>query len=147
MLFRSGLTAEVKVDEPIEFRLFVDDENAQAVPNASLKIVTEDNVVISPDVLRTSSDGSAIVSLTAFEGPSISFDIIATAEGYAEGQDSFTVNVDAPEPAFDAIDLELPEWIIYIVIAGILMVGAVVFMFLKKSKANIEEEWEEEEEL
>ena len=56
-------------------------------------------------------------------------------------------NVDAPQQTFDAIDLELPEWIIYIVIAGILMVGAVVFMFLKKSKANIEEEWEEEEEL
>ena len=146
-IFTGGLATEVKVDEPIEFRLFVDDENAQAVPNASVKITTEDDVVISPDVVRTSSDGSAIVSLTAYEGPSISFDIIATAEGYAEGQDSFTVNVDAPEPAFDAIDLELPEWIIYIVIAGILMVGAVVFMFLKKSKANIEEEWEEEEEL
>ena len=146
-VFTGGLSGEIKVDEPIEFRLFVDDENAQAVPNASVKITTEDDVVISPDVVRTSSDGSAIVSLTAYEGPSISFDIIATAEGYAEGQDSFTVNVDAPEPAFDAIDLELPEWIIYIVIAGILMVGAVVFMFLKKSKANIEEEWEEEEEL
>ncbi|MCE2614767.1 MAG: hypothetical protein LVO36_02560, partial [Nitrosopumilus sp. (ex Thoosa mismalolli)] len=91
--------------------------------------------------------GSAIVSLTAFEGPSISFDIIATAEGYAEGKDSFTVNVDAPQQTFDAIDLELPEWIIYIVIGGILMVGVAVFMFLKKSKSQIEEEWEEEEEL
>ena len=85
--------------------------------------------------------------MTAFDGPSISFDIIATAEGYAEGKDSFTVNVDAPEKTFDAIDLELPEWIIYIVIGGILMVGVVVFMFLKKSKSQIEEEWEEEEEL
>ncbi len=146
-IFTGGLAAEVKVDEPIEFRLFVDDENAQSVPNASLKIVTEDDVLITPDVVRTSSDGSAIISLTAYEGPSISFDIIATAEGYAEGQDSFTVNVDAPQKTFDAIDLELPEWIIYVVIAGILMVGAVVFMFLKKSKTNIEEEWEEEEEL
>ncbi len=44
-----------------------------------------------------------------------------------------------------SIDLELPEWIIYIVIAGILMVGVVVFMFLKKSKTDIEEEWEDEE--
>ncbi len=75
----------------------------------------------------------------------IYFDFFATAEGYVEGQDSFTVNVDAPEQVFDAIDLELPEWIIYIVIGGILMVGVVVFMFLKKSKANLEEEWEEEE--
>ncbi len=47
----------------------------------------------------------------------------------------------------DAIDLELPEWIIYIVIGGILMVGVVVFMFLKKSKTDIEEEWEEDEQI
>ncbi len=48
---------------------------------------------------------------------------------------------------FDSIDLELPEWIIYIVIGGILMVGVVVFMLLRKSKVDLEEEWEEEEEL
>jgi hypothetical protein len=48
---------------------------------------------------------------------------------------------------FDSIDLELPEWIIYIVVGGILMVGIVVFMFLRKTKTNLEEEWEEEEEL
>jgi len=76
-----------------------------------------------------------------------SFDIIEIVEGYAEGQDSFTVNVDAPQKTFEAIDLELPEWMIYLAIAGILMVGAVVFVFLKKSKTNIEEEWGENEEL
>ena len=146
-IFTGGLADEIKVDEPFEFRLFVDDENADSVSGASLKIVTGDDAIITPEVVRTSSDGSAIVSLTAFEGPNISFDIIATAEGYAEGKDSFTVNVDAPEKVFDAIDLELPEWIIYIVIGGILLVGVIVFMFLRKSKTDLEEEWEEEEEL
>ncbi len=146
-VFTGRLATEVKVDKPIEFRLFVDDENTESVPNASLKITTADDALITPGEVRTGSDGSTIVSLTAFEGPDISFDIIATAEGYAEGKDSFTVNVDAPPRAFDAIDLELPEWIIYIVIGVILMVGIVVFMFLRKSKADLEEEWEEEEEI
>jgi len=147
-VFTGGLDNEIPVDKPIEFRLFVDDENADSVSGASIQIVSnEDDVLITPNVIRTSSDGSAIVSLTAFKGPHISFDIIATAEGYAEGKDSFTVNVDAPERTFDAINLELPEWIIYIVIGGILMVGVVVFMFLRKSKTNLEEEWEDEEEL
>ncbi|AJM92449.1 hypothetical protein NPIRD3C_1237 [Nitrosopumilus piranensis] len=82
--------------------------------------------------------------LIAIEGHSISFDIISTIEGCAEGQDSFTVNVSVPQKTFDVIDLELSEWIIYIVIIGIFMVGATVLIFLKKSKANIEEEWEEE---
>lgn len=142
-----GLADEIPVNESVEFRLFVDDENFDSVSGASIKIIADESVVITPEVVRTGSDGSAIISLTAFKGPNISFDIIATAEGYAEGKDSFTVNVDAPERTFDAIDLELPEWIIYIVIGGILMVGVVIFMFLRKSKTNLEEEWEDEEEL
>jgi len=147
-IYTGGLTDEIPVDTPIEFKLFVDDENADSISGASIKIIAnKSNTLISPDVVRTNSDGAAFVSLTALEGPNISFEIIATAEGYAEGKDSFTINVDAPERTFDAIDLELPEWIIYIVIGGILMVGVVVFMFLKKSKINTEEEWEEEEEL
>ncbi|MFB5636507.1 MAG: hypothetical protein ACE5RB_07735 [Nitrosopumilus sp.] len=147
-IFTGGLDNEIPVDEQIEFRLFVDDENADSVPGASIKIIAnEEEALITPDVVRTNSDGSAIVSLTALKGPDISFEIIATAEGYAEGKDSFTVNVDAPDKVFDSIDLELPEWIIYIVIGGILLVGIVVFMFLKKSKTDLEEEWEEEEEL
>ena len=131
-IFTGGLSEEIPANEPVEFRLFVDDENAESVSGASVKITSSDAVSITPEVVRTSSDGSAIVSLTAFEGPDISFDIIATAEGYAEGQDTFTVNVDAPEQIFDAIDLELPEWIIYIVIGGILMVGVVVVYVLEK---------------
>ena len=147
-VFTGGLDNEIPVDTPIEFRLFVDDDNADSISGASIKIVAnEEDVLITPNVIRTSSDGSAILSLTALKGPNISFDIIATAEGYAEGKDSFTVNVDAPERTFDAIDLELPEWIIYIVVGGILMVGIIVIMFLRKSKTDLEEEWEEEEEL
>jgi hypothetical protein len=147
-IFTGGLATEIKADEPIEFKLFVDDDDANSVPGASIKVIAnEDDVLITPDVIRTTSDGSATVSLTALKGPNISFDIIATAEGYAEGKDSFTVNVDAPNQVLDSIDLELPEWIIYIVIGGILMVGVVVFMFLRKSKTDLEEEWEEEEEL
>lgn len=146
-VFTGGLSEEIPVNQPVEFRLFVDDENADSVSGASIKIITDETVTVTPDVVRTSSDGSAIVSITAFEGPNISFDIIATAEGYAEGKESFTVSVDAPDKVFDSIDLELPEWIIYIVVGGILMVGVVVFMFLRKTKTNLEEEWEEEEEL
>ena len=147
-IFTGGLATEIKADEPIEFKLFVDDDDANSVPGASIKVIAnQDDVLITPDVIRTTSDGSATVSLTALKGPNISFDIIATAEGYAEGKDSFTVNVDAPNQVLDSIDLELPEWIIYIVIGGILMVGVVVFMFLRKSKTDLEEEWEEEEEL
>ena len=146
-IFTSGLSDQIPTDQQIEIKLFVDDENAESVSGASVKIITDENSLVIPDVIKTNSDGSAIFSLTAFEGPNISFDIIATAEGYAEGKDTFTVNVDTSQRMFDAIDLELPEWIIYILIGGILMVVVLVFMFLKKSKTDLEEEWEDEEEI
>jgi len=146
-IFTSGLSDQILADQQIEIKLFVDDENAESVSGASVKIITDENSLVIPDVIKTNSDGSAIFSLTAFEGPNISFDIIATAEGYAEGKDTFTVNVDTSQRMFDAIDLELPEWIIYILIGGILMVVVLVFMFLKKSKTDLEEEWEDEEEI
>jgi len=145
-IFTSGLSEQISVDQQVEIKLFVDDENAESVSGVSLQILTGDDTLVTPDVIRTRSDGTAIISLTALEGPTISFDIIATAEGYSEGRDTFTVNVDSSERTFNAIDLELPEWIIYIVIAGILMVVVVVFMFLKKSKVDLED-WEDEEEL
>ena len=146
-IFTSGLGDQISVDQQIEIKLFVDDENAESVSGAYVKIITDENSLVIPDVITTKSDGSAIFRLTAFEGPAISFEIIATAEGYAEGKDTFTVNVDTSQRMFNAIDLELPDWIIYIFIGGILMVGVVVFMFLKKSKTNLEEEWEYEEEI
>ena len=146
-IFTSGLGDQISADQQIEIKLFVDDENAESVSGASVKIITDENSLVIPDVIKTKSDGSAIFRLTAFEGPDISFEIIATAEGYAEGKDTFTVNVDTSQRMFNAIDLELPDWIIYIFIGGILMVGVVVFMFLKKSKTNLEEDWEDEEEI
>ena len=146
-IFTSGLGDQISVDQQIEIKLFVDDENAESVSGAYVKIITDENSLVIPDVIKTKSDGSAIFHLTAFEGPDISFEIIATAEGYAEGKDTFTVNVDTSQRMFNAIDLELPDWIIYIFIGGILMVGVVVFMFLKKSKTNLEEDWEDEEEI
>ncbi len=146
-IFTGGLGSEIKAGEPFEFKLFVDDEDAGSVSGVSIEIITGEDALITPKIARTGSDGSAVVSLTAFEGPTISFDIIATAEGYAEGRDTFTVNVNAPDITFDTIDLELPDWIIYIVIGGILMVGVIIFMFLKKSKTDLEEDWEDEEEI
>ena len=145
-IFTSGLGDQISVDQQIEIKLFVDDENAESVSGAYVKIITDENSLVIPDVIKTNSDGSAIFSLTAFEGPNISFEIIATAEGYAEGKNTFTVNVDTSQRMFNPIDLELPEWIIYILIGGILMVGVVVFMFLKKSKTDLED-WEDEEEI
>ena len=144
-IFTSGLDELIPVDQPVEFKLFIDDENAESVVGASIKIETDGNSLVVPDVVRTGSDGSAVISLTATNGPSISLNLIATAEGYSEGKDTLTINVDSPDKTLNAVDLQLPEWIVYVIIAAILLIGVLVVLFLKKSKAPVEEEWEEEE--
>ncbi|MEX2193620.1 MAG: hypothetical protein WD717_09630 [Nitrosarchaeum sp.] len=144
-IFTSGLDELIPVDKPVEFKLFIDDENAESVAGASIKIETDGNSLVNPDVIRTGPDGSAVVSLTATNGPSISLNLIATAEGYSEGKDTLTINVDSPDKTLNAVDLQLPEWIVYVIIAAILLIGVLVVLFLKKSKVPLEEEWEEEE--
>ena len=141
----SGLADLIPVDQPVEIKLFIDDENAESVSGASIKIETDGNSLVTPDVIRTGSDGSAVVRLTATNGPSISLNLIATAEGYSEGKDTLTINVDSPDKTLNPVDLNLPEWIVYVIIAAILLIGVLVVLFLKKSKAPLEEEWEEEE--
>ena len=50
---------KIPVNEAVEFRLFIDDENAESVSGASVKIISDESVLITPEVVRTSSDGSA----------------------------------------------------------------------------------------
>ena len=144
-IFTSGLDDIIPVDKQIEFKLFIDDENAESVAGASVKINTDGNSLVDSDVVRTGPDGSAIIRLTATNGPSISLNFIATAEGYSEGKDTLTINVDAPDKTLNTVDLDLPEWIVYVIIAAILLIGVLVVLFLRKSKVPLEEEWEEEE--
>lgn len=144
-IFTSGLADQIPVDKPVEIKLFIDDENAESVAGASIKINTDGNSLVVPDVIQTGPDGSAVVSLTATNGPSISLNLIATAEGYSEGKDTLTINVDSPDKTLNTVDLDLPEWIVYVIIAAILLIGVLVVLFLKKSKTPLEEDWEEEE--
>ena len=143
-IYTSGLDDKIPIDKPVDIKLFIDDENAESVAGASIKINSDGNFQVTPDVVRTGPDGSAVVSLTATNGPSISLDLIATAEGYSEGKDTFTINVDSPDKTLNPVDLNLHEWIVYVIIAAILLIGVLVVLFLKKSKAPMEEEWEEE---
>jgi hypothetical protein len=144
-IFTSGLADQIPVDKPVEIKLFIDDENAESVAGASIKINTDENSLVVPDVIQTGPDGSAVVRLTATNGPSISLNLIATAEGYSEGKDTLTINVDSPDKTLNTVDLDLPEWIVYVIMAAILLIGVLVVLFLKKSKAPLEEDWEEEE--
>ena len=131
--------------EPVELKLYVDDQYLESVEGASLKIVPDSNTTITPTNIKTENDGSAKLHFIAQSGaPTISLQIFATAEGYVDEQRTFEFSVVTNDPSnFQPLELGFPDWIVYIGIAAILVIGTVIFIFLRKPKQLPEDEYEE----
>ena len=132
----------VQPGEPIELKLYVDDQNLESVEGATIKITSDSNTIITPANLKTEKDGSARIFFTASPGfPSISLDVFASAEGYVDEQKTFqiSVNTDGSDP----LVLGFPEWIVYLAVAAILVIGVIMFIFLRKPKQLEDDEYEE----
>ena len=142
-IFAEGMENPLDVGKPAELTVFVDDENAQSVPGAIIKFVTEPGVVVSPESTRTDETGSVKVDVTANEGKSFSIEVLASASGYSDGKQSFDYTVNGVSS--DSLQLGLPDWVIYVGIAAMIGIAAVVVAFLKKPKASYEDEDEEYE--
>ena len=141
MIFAEGIDAPLSIDEPVELTIFVDDENANYVPGASVKFVTDPGVTITPDNTRTDETGAATVDVTVSEGELISIQILASASGYSEGKQSFDYTVD--DSSTSAFALGLPDWVVYVGIAAMVGIAAVIVAFLKKPKPTLDEEEDE----
>ena len=89
-IFTSGLDTPITENEIRELKLFVDDENAESVDGALINLETNSNITITPLNVRTGADGSATVNIQATNGPQGIFTIFASAEGYADGEETFT---------------------------------------------------------
>jgi len=142
-IFAEGIESPLDIGKPAELTVFVDDENAQAVPGAIIKFVAEPGVVVSPESTRTDETGSVKVDVTANEGKSFSIQVLASASGYSEGKQSFDYTVNGSSA--DSLQLGLPDWVIYVGIAAMVGIAAVVVVFLKKPKTSAEDEDEEYE--
>jgi hypothetical protein len=127
------------IDQPIELKIYVDDEEQNSVGGVTLRIVSSDSS-ITPDTVTTSDDGSAIIKLNAKQAPKTALQILASAEGYSEEQTTFEFDVSGTSSVEKTT---LPDWIIYGGIGGVVaVVGGMVF-FLKKPKKITEEDEEE----
>ena len=69
----------------------------------------------------------------------MSLQIFATAEGYVEDQKTFEYIINS-DGSGSALELGVPDWIVYIGIAIIVVIIAVMFLFLKKPKRADDEE-------
>ena len=148
-IFANGLVTPLEVNQPMQLQIYIDDENAESVPGAIVNFVIDPEMAsITPKDTRTNSDGGIIADLTVFQGPNLSVQVIATAEGYQESQTTFDYAVNASPGS--SLALGLPDWVIYVGLAAVLGIVAVVVMFLKKPPKETydeDEEYEYEDEI
>jgi len=147
-IFADGITAPLNIGEPTELKIFIDDENAESVPGAMIKFVTPPGVTVTPANTRTDETGTANVDITANEGELVSIEILASASGYSDGKESFDYTVSGSSS--NSFALGLPEWVVYVGVAAMVGIAAVIVVFLKKPKSENsedEEEYEYEDEI
>ena len=137
------------VEEPLapgvafELTLYVDDQYLNSVGGAELLLTPKEDTIIAPLNMLTQEDGSTTVIFTPpRNSDTASFEVFATAEGYVEQRKliEFAIDIEGPGAG---LNLGIPDWVIYAAVAGILGVGAVLFIFLRKPKKEVEEEEEE----
>jgi len=133
----------LNIGEPTELTVFVDDDSANSVPGASVKFVTDAGVTVTPANTRTDETGSVTVDVTVTEGELVSIQILASASGYSDGKQSFDYTVDGS--SMGSLQLGLPDWVLYVGVAAMVGIAAVLVVFLKKPKAGSEDEEDEYE--
>lgn len=126
----------VQLETPTELKIYVDDETQSAVSGATIKVISTDSSV-TPDVITTDSSGAATIQFNPKTAPKMSLEILASAEGYSE--DSKKIDFDVSGTVEDT-RTELPPWIIYGAIGGIVAIGGGVFAFLRKPKKQQDED-------
>jgi len=144
-IFTEGIEGSINAGEPTELTIFVDDDSANSVPDASLRFVTDPGVTITPETTRTDESGSAKVDVTVDEGELISIQILASASGYVEDKQSFDYAVEGGSSSLGSLELGLPDWVLYVGVAAMVGIGAVLLVFLKKPKTTSQDEDEDYE--
>jgi len=142
-IFVEGIETSLNIGEPAELTVFVDDDSANSVPDASVKFVTDAGVTITPSNTRTDETGSVTVDVTVNEGDLVTIQILASASGYSDVKQSFDYTVDGSSQS--VLELGLPDWVLYVGVAAMVGIGAVLVVFLKKPKAGSDEEEDEYE--
>jgi len=142
-IFAEGIDGALNIGEPAALTVFIDDDSANPVPGASVKLVTDAGVTITPANTRTDETGSVTVDVTVDEGELVSIQILASASGYSDGKQSFDYTVEGS--SLGGLELGLPDWVLYVGVAAMIGIGAVLVVFLKKPKASSEDEEDEYE--
>lgn len=136
-----GSIAEpIFVSQSTPMKIYIDDEENNSVGGATIRITSTD-ATVSPEVVTTSDDGSATIQLSAQKSPKMSLQILASAQGYTNDDESLEFQVSQE---VEIKKTELPDWMIYGAIAGVIAIGGGVFAFLRDPKKKKRQEDEDE---
>jgi hypothetical protein len=128
----------IPIDQPTKLRIYVDDENANAMNGVTVKVISSDSSV-TPDTNTTSADGSVIIQFNPKQSPKTSLQILAYAQGFDEEEKTFDFAVQASTTEEKN---EIPQWIIYTGIGAVAAIVAGMVFVLRKPKLQIEDEEE-----
>ncbi len=126
----------IPVDQPTELKIYVDDENANAMNGVTVKILSN-NSAVTPDTITTSADGSAIIKFNPKTSPKAYLQILAYAQGFDDEEKTFDFTV---QPSVVEEKNEIPQWIIYAGVGAVAAIVAGMIFVLRKPKLQLEDE-------
>lgn len=134
--------ATVTYNQPTTINVLVIDQADKPVEGALIEVSSGSGATIVPESVSTDASGMAAFVYT-FSGtdPKVSLDLIASKDGYVDGQISEEFEVIGVPTA-------LPPWALYAAIGSVVAsIGGGVVYFMKKPKGKrLDEEVEEEDE-
>lgn len=132
----------ITYNQPTTINVLIVDQADKPIEGALIEVSSGSGATIVPESIRTDADGKAAFVYT-FSGttPKVSLNLIASKDGYVDGQVSEEFEVVG-------IPTALPPWALYAAIAGVVAsIGVGVVYFMKKPKGKrLDEEVEEEDE-
>jgi hypothetical protein len=142
-----NLPESLKIDEPYEITVYVDDSNQNSIDGARVKASSNDMIKFENNEIRTGNDGSAKLNVTASEGTQINISLEASKDNYIDAVKTVTLDVSSgtTKDSMSLSDFEFAPWMIYVAVAAIAVVGIFVMLFFRKRKEI--EEWPEEDEI
>lgn len=131
----------LSLNEPTDIKLSVFDSNQNLVDRANVEIYSTDKIKIEPKNLITNSKGEATFQITASSNGQVSLSITATKDGYLDGSKQLVIDSGTSQ-GIGLSDFKYESWMLFLIIAIVVIVGIFVFLFFRKTKEV--QDWEED---
>ena len=136
-----SLPESLTLRTPSKIKFSVFDSNQKSVDKANVEVYSSGDVEIKPRNILTNNDGEGSVEITPKSDKSITISIIATKEGYLDSTKEIVLDVKK-SPGMSLSDFQFEFWMLYVIIAAVLILGVFVFLFFRKTKEVVN--WEED---